>query len=208
MPKLLIETFQMKPNTDLLKEWKDKVEAGEPLVVKALIQRADQKNQNGRIYPYEVLQKECDRYLNDIVKSGNAIGCLDHEDDPVIKLDKASHIMRDLWWDGPDKKEVWGAIEILPTPKGDIAKSLLLRGVPVGISSRAVGSVSKNEAKAADVVENDLNLICWDLVATPSTSAAFLKLHEAKEVKFNPRLDNLPKEIRIKQTLKELLGKK
>ena len=88
------------------------------LLVSGVLQRADAKNQNGRIYPYNILKKEVDRYLNEVVKPGHAMGQLDHIDSPVIELDKVSHLIEDLWWDGADKKDLYGKIRLLNTPKG------------------------------------------------------------------------------------------
>lgn len=208
MAKLLIETFQMKPDPSVLKEWKDRVAAGEPLIVKnVILQRADAKNQNNRIYPYDILKAKCDKYKDVSIAGGNALGELDHSDVPLVSLSNASHVVDDLWWDGPGGKEVMGNIRILNTPKGNIAKEILLSGIPVGISSRALGSVMHNEAQGADIVKEDLEIVAFDLVGTPSTQNSFLRLHEGKEFFINPRKGVMPREIRIQQALKELLKK-
>ena len=136
------------------------------------------------------------RRNNKIVWTGNC-------DSPVISLKNASHIIEDLWWAGSDNKEVYGKIRLLDTPNGNIAKSIVLSGIPLGISSRAVGSVKK--VNDVDVVDEDLQLICFDIVSNPSTSNAYLNLQEIKN--FNPR-KILPAEIRIKEILDELLNKK
>lgn len=205
---LLKEYNTIKLDQTMIKENIEAAHEGRPIVVVGVIQRADEKNQNGRIYPYEILKKEIDRYKNEIIGSrdGNcAMGQLDHVDTPIIELDKVSHIMEDVWWDGPGGKEVWGKIRLLNTPKGEIAKKIVLDGIPLGISSRAVGSVQKRND--IDYVQDDLNMVCWDLVGTPSTNSAYLRLHEAKEIHgFNPK-KVLPPEYRIKQTLRELLKK-
>lgn len=205
--KLLREVTQITITEDMVKEFQQMKAEGQPIIVTGVIQRADAKNQNGRIYPYSILKKECDRYLEEAVKKGLAMGELDHTDEPIIQLKNVSHVIDDVWWDGPDKKDVVGKIRLLPTPAGKIAESIVMSGIPLGISSRAVGSVSKNEAQGVDMVGEDLNIICWDLVGTPSTDNAFLRIHEAKEIKdFNPR-KILPPKIRLEQALKELLGK-
>lgn len=204
MSILLKEYFQLTPNTEMLTELRDLHEKGEPLLVKGVIQRAEAKNQNGRIYPRNVLEKECQRYQDEFVKKGISLGELDHTDEPVIALKNVSHLIRKLWWEGDD---VMGEVQLLNTPAGKIAQEIVINGIPLGISSRAIGSVSKNEDKGADVVQDDLQLICFDLVGTPSTDGAFLGLREGKEIKnFNPR-KILPPEMRIKQVLSEILKK-
>lgn len=205
--KLLKEIYQIQITEGMIKEFQQMKADGQPIVVIGIIQRGDQKNQNGRIYPYNILKKECDRYLEDVVRKGLAIGELDHTEEPVIQLKNVSHVIDDIWWDGPEKKDVYGKIRLLSTPAGKIAENILLSGIPLGISSRAVGSVSKNEAQGVDIVGEDLNIICWDLVGTPSTNDAYLRLHEAREIKdFDPN-KVLPPKMRLEQALKELLGK-
>ena len=180
---------------------------GKPMIVVGILQRSDAKNQNGRIYPHSVLKRECDRYKRELVDRKLAIGQLDHTDSPIIELKNASHIIQDLWWGGPEEKDVMGKIRLLNTPMGKVAQEIVLSGIPLGVSSRAVGSVSKNEAQGADIVGEDLNIVCWDLVGTPSTDRAYLSLHEAKRIEnFNPQ-KILPKEYRLKQTLADLLKK-
>lgn len=143
---------------------------------------------------------------NFLTRSPNGYVCwTGNTDEPVIALSNTSHRITKLWWEGDD---VLGEVQLLNTPKGKIAQELVLQGIPLGISSRAIGSVSKNEAKGADEVQDDLQMICFDLVGTPSTEGAFLGMTKSlREVKnFNPR-KILPPEIRIKMTLQELLKK-
>lgn len=205
--KLLREVTQIPITEEMVKEFQQMKEAGQPIIVTGVIQRADAKNQNGRIYPYSILKKECDRYMNEAVRKKVAMGQLDHTDSPIIELQHVSHVIDDMWWDGPEQKDVMAKIRLLPTPKGKIAENIIMSGIPLGISSRAVGSVSKNEDKGADVVGEDLSIVCWDLVGTPSTDNAYLQLHEAKEIKnFNPN-KILPPKVRLHAVLKELLGK-
>lgn len=209
--KLLLKEYtQLKLTPDVLKEYAN--DPKKPFTVVGIIQRADAKNQNGRIYPFEILKKEADRYMNEAVKTKTAFGELDHRDSPILELKNASHIIDDMWWgDDPEPsvnetigsgKCLFGKIRLLDTPMGDIARKIVLAGSPLGISSRAVGSVSKNEAKGADMVGDDLQLVCWDLVGSPSTHGAFLKLHENFNVS-----KALPREVKIIQTLNELLKK-
>lgn len=197
---ILKEYNTLRVEPEVLKEFAN--DPSKPITVVGVIQRADAKNQNGRVYPYSILKKEVDRYLNEVVKPGHAMGQLDHIDSPVIELDKVSHLIEDVWWDGPDSKDLYGKIRLLNTPKGQIAQQIVREGIPLGISSRAIGSISKNESQSADVVGEDLQLICWDLVGTPSTHQAYLRLHE----NFDPS-KVMPQPIRIKNVLKELLKK-
>lgn len=205
MSFLLKEHYTVSLKEEKLREMRERNEQGLPVIVVGVVQRADAKNQNGRVYPYDTLKKEVDRYKNDVISQGNALGELDHTNEPIIQLDRVSHLIEDLWWDGPEQKEVWGRIRLLDTPKGEIAKKIVLQGIPLGISSRAVGSVESKDG--SDYVKDDLNMICWDLVGTPSTDQAYLRLHETKEIKnFDPR-KVYPAKYRIKETLNELLKK-
>jgi len=182
---------------EVIKE--EKVNGSTNLIVKGVIQRADTLNQNGRIYPKDILFKELENYKK-FVSERRAVGELDHADDPVVNLKNVSHLITDIWTDG---SVVYGKIEILPTPMGNIARSLIESNVKVGISSRALGSVrSRGDA---DVVQDDLHLICWDLVSEPSTPGAFM-MREAKEV--DPRiLDKIfSKTDRINRIANDILG--
>lgn len=201
MEKLLLKEYSsISATSEALKEFLDHPD--KPISVVGVIQRADHKNQNGRIYPFNILKKEVDRYIEECVKKGVAMGQLDHTDKAIIDLEKVSHIIENLWWGGDDNKDLMGKIKILKTPAGRIAEEIVKAGIPLGISSRAVGSVMRNEAQGADVVGDDLQIVCWDLVGTPSTHNAYLSLHE----NFDPN-KSLPKEARIKQVLQELLRK-
>jgi len=202
---MLKEHYRIQLKEEKLNEMREADANGRPIVVVGVIQRSDAKNQNGRIYPHDILSKEVKRYQDEVIGGGFGMGQLDHTDNPVIELDKVSHILEQIWWDGPDEKEVWGKIRLLNTPKGKIAKQIVLDGIPLGISSRAVGSVTSRDG--CDYVEDDLSLICWDLVGTPSTDNAYLKLHEAREINNFDKRKVYPVKYRIKDTLKELLNK-
>jgi len=169
------------------------------LFVKGVIQRADTLNQNGRIYPKDILFKEVENYRK-VVQERRAMGELDHADDPVVNLKNVSHLITDIW---SDDEVVYGKIEILPTPMGNIARNLIESNVKIGISSRALGSVrSRGDA---DIVQDDLHLICWDLVSEPSTPGAYM-MREAKEV--DPRILNkiFSKSDRIDRIANDILG--
>ena len=139
-----------------------------------VMQRADAQNGNGRVYPQKTLEREIENYKN-LIAQNRAVGELDHPDDSVINLKNVSHLVTDVWWNG---KDVMGKLKILDTPAGNILKALISSGVTLGISSRALGSVHESQGKT--IVEDDLQLICFDIVSEPSTKGAFLNLSEAK----------------------------
>ena len=142
-----------------------------PLIVTGVIQRAEAKNQNGRIYPREVLEREIENYINGPVKERRALGELDHPESSVINLQNTSHNITKVYWDGDD---VMGEVEILGTPAGNILKELFRNGITVGISSRGMGSVKDNVNEGTVEVQDDFELLCWDFVSTPSTQGAFM----------------------------------
>jgi len=176
-------------------------ENGRPskLFVKGIIQRADALNQNGRIYPREILFKEIENYKK-VVLERRATGELDHCDEPVVNLKNVSHLITDIWNDGND---VYGKLEILPTPMGNIARALLESNVKVGISSRALGSVQSRGD--ADIVQDDLHLICFDLVSEPSTNLAFMVM-EGREYSKDEVKALISKNDRINRVCNEILS--
>ena len=146
------------------------------LVVKGVLQRAESKNQNGRVYPREVLLKEVSKYLSEQVKERRALGELDHPDSSVVNLNNASHNIIEMHWDGDD---LLGTVEVLSTPAGNILKELFKSGIKLGISSRGLGSVepmreSDGEDGAVEV-QPDFELIAFDFVSNPSTHGAFMR---------------------------------
>ena len=147
------------------------VKENKPLMVTGVLQRAEAKNQNGRVYPKEVLAREVKQYMKGPVAENRAMGELDHPESSVINLQNVSHTVKKCWWDGDD---VMGRVEILSTPAGNILKALFASGITVGISSRGMGSVSENLAEGTMTVEDDFELLCWDFVSTPSTHGAFM----------------------------------
>tara|TARA_Y100000992_G_scaffold210689_1_gene144742 strand:+ start:174 stop:773 length:600 start_codon:yes stop_codon:yes gene_type:complete len=145
------------------------------LVVKGVLQRAESKNQNGRIYPREVLLREVGKYLDTNVSERRALGELDHPESSVVNLNNASHNIVEMHWDGDD---LLGTVEVLSTPAGNILKELFRSGIKLGISSRGLGSVEPvNEADGEDTVEvqDDFELIAFDFVSNPSTHGAFMR---------------------------------
>ena len=144
------------------------------LIVKGVLQRADAKNQNGRVYPREVLLKEVSKYLSEQVTERRALGELDHPDSSVVNLNNASHNIIEMHWDGDDHL---GTVEVLSTPSGNILKELFKSGIKLGISSRGLGSVEPMRESDGDTVEvqPDFELIAFDFVSNPSTHGAFMR---------------------------------
>lgn len=147
------------------------------LIVKGVLQRAESKNQNGRVYPRDVLLKEVSKYLSEQVTERRALGELDHPDSSVVNLNNASHNIIEMHWDGDD---LLGTVEVLGTPSGNILKELFKSGIKLGISSRGLGSVEpmqEAEGKESDTVEvqPDFELIAFDFVSNPSTHGAFMR---------------------------------
>ena len=141
-----------------------------PLVVKGVIQRAEAKNQNGRIYPREILEREINKYIEGPVREKRALGELDHPESSVINLQNVSHNVTKIKMMGDD---VYGEVEILPTPAGKILQALFASGITVGISSRGMGSVKEGSGGTVEV-QDDFELLCFDFVSTPSTHGAFM----------------------------------
>ena len=138
---------------------------------KAILQRANAKNQNGRVYPKEILIRESEKYINEYIRERRALGELDHpENRTVVNLANVSHNIVESHWEGDD---LIGTIEILNTPSGNIVKELMRSGIKIGVSSRGVGSVRELGENTVEV-EDDFNLICFDIVSNPSTQGAFL----------------------------------
>jgi|TARA_R110000868_G_scaffold4892_1_gene30431 hypothetical protein len=161
MKSLIIETnlFEGKVNED---------SSGRTLV-KGVLQRSGAENQNGRVYPREVLEREINKYQT-LVKERRALGELDHPDSSVINLKNVSHNIKEVHWEGND---VIGTVEILPTPSGNILKELLRAGILLGISSRGMGSTQPIKDNKL-LVGEDFELIGWDFVSNPSTHGAFM----------------------------------
>jgi hypothetical protein len=162
------------------------------------LQEAEQKNGNGRVYPREVLEREVQKYVDGPVKTRTALGELDHPEASVVNLANTSHVITEVWWKGND---LMGKLELLPTPSGNIAKALILSGIPLGISSRGMGSV-KQLGETVEV-QDDFELLCWDLVSVPSTPQAYMQLAESKQFASNKdysKVNELITEIICAQT--------
>ena len=167
--QVLIEYFSFSPSPRALHE--AKLSPSKNLIVEGVVQRADAKNQNGRVYPKETLEREVEKYILGPIAENRALGELDHPDSSIINLKNVCHNIKSLWWDGDD---LMGKIEVLPTPSGNILKELFLNNITVGISSRGMGSVQPLGEGTVEV-QDDFELLCWDFVSTPSTYGAFMK---------------------------------
>ena len=152
--------------------------------VKGKLQEADVKNGNGRVYPLEILKKQVDEYIKGPVSSKTATGELDHPESSVINLNNVSHLITKVWWEGND---VMGELLLLNTPSGKIAQEIVSAGIPLGISSRGMGSV-KQIGESVEV-QDDFELLTWDLVSVPSTPNAYMKpvgLNENMQYNISP----------------------
>jgi len=167
MKHLLVDTMLFSATPRQLNE---SSENGGKLIVSGVLQRAEAKNQNGRVYPKKILMREVANYKKVQIKENRALGELDHPDYSVINLRNVCHNVLDVNWDGDD---VVGKVEILPTPSGNILKNLLQAGIRLGISSRGLGSVKEINETTVEV-QDDFELIGWDFVSNPSTHGAFM----------------------------------
>ena len=190
-----------------------------PFEFYAVLQKFDTPNRNGRTYPERILKREADKYKQ-IIKKGLSTSELNHPESSLIDLDRVSHIITDIWW---DKNILMGKLKLLTSPgfhergvvttKGDIAANLLRQGVTLGISSRGVGSLKKVGER--NEVQDDFELICFDLVSSPSTPGAYLfddvserenyeeNLEEEKKLKSEP----MTQSIDLMKRLSDYLGK-
>ena len=143
------------------------------LIVKGVLQRAEAKNQNGRIYPREILFREAKKYTKEFIKQRRAMGELDHPESSVVNLQNVSHNVKKMHWEGDN---LLGTVEVLGTPAGNILKELFKSGIKLGISSRGLGSVEEMNEGEGDTVEvqPDFELIAFDFVSNPSTHGAFM----------------------------------
>ena len=177
--KLLREYFELCDGgicQDLLTEDEKRRVANGATILSGVMQMSETQNGNGRIYPHNVLLREVERY-SEMVENRRALGELDHPESSVVNLANCSHLVIAIWMEG---KNCMGKIEILPTPSGNILKSLVECGIPMGISSRGMGSVTERNGQT--IVEDDFQLICFDMVSDPSTPGAFM-MTEAKDLK-------------------------
>ena len=166
--KLLVEQNLLYYDNELIKEAHD---ASKPLVLRHVtLQRANSKNQNGRIYPRNVLTKEVVKYEKEFVQQNRALGELDHPESPIVNL---RNVCANVTKIGMNGDSVMGDMQILSTPAGNIVRELVKNNIRLGVSSRGVGTV-KNVNEDTLEVQNDYNLICFDVVSNPSSPGAFI----------------------------------
>ncbi len=164
-------------NKKIISEMKD-MDFSQDLILYAVLQKYDTPNKNGRIYPEVILKRENEKYQT-LIKKGGALNELNHPSSSLIDLDRVSHSILETWWDG---RMLMGKIKLFTSPgwkkmgivstKGDQAAMLIMNGATLGISSRGVGSL-KN-VKGQNIVQEDFELVCFDLVSSPSTPGAYV----------------------------------
>jgi len=193
----LLNSYQVFDYTpDQIKEAKE--ENSGKIVMKGILQKSDTLNQNGRIYPKNVLEREVRNYQKFIIEN-RALGELDHPDSSVVNLKNVSHIVREAYLDGD---VVYGQVEILDTPSGKILQSLVESGVKLGISSRGVGTTKRQGDY--QIVQDDFQLICWDFVSEPSTPGAFM-MAEGRQINPDELRNVFTKSDRIDRILNDIL---
>ena len=198
MAQLLREFYELCEGgvcQDLLTEAEKRFVAEGGMMLTGRCQHANLPNGNERVYPLEVLQREVKKYKS-IVEDNRALGELDHPDSSIINLANVSHMVVNIWMDGP---EVMAKCKVLDTPSGQILRSLVDAGVKIGISSRGMGSVSERMGKT--IVEDDFQLICFDIVSEPSTPNAFMSLSEGKLM--NEQVEKTNKIINLMDSILE-----
>jgi hypothetical protein len=190
---LLIETQ--------LFEGKVQEDASGRVLVNGVLQRAGAENQNGRVYPKSILEREAKKY-EQLIKERRALGELDHPDSSVINLKNVSHNIREIHWEGDD---LVGTVEILPTPSGNILKALLDAGILLGISSRGMGSTKPVGGNKVEVQE-DFELVGWDFVSNPSTHGAFMRpMNESVNKKLQEQADVCGDYCRAQDLMREII---
>ena len=169
------------------------------IVLKGILQKSGTLNQNGRIYPKPILERELRNYQK-FIQENRALGECDHPDSSVVELKNVSHIVREAYM---EDDVVYGTVELLDTPAGKILQSLVESGVTLGISSRGVGSTKKVDGN--QMVQDDFQLICWDFVSEPSTPGAFM-MSEGKEINESDLNSHFNKSDRIDRVFNDILS--
>ena len=174
-------------------EQKNFLDYSKPFEFYAVLQKYNTPNRNGRVYPEKILKREADNYKK-MIEKGTSLSELNHPESSLIDLDRVSHIITEVWWDGP---VLLGKLKLLTSPgfhergvcstKGDLAANYLRQGVTLGISSRGVGSLKK--VGEQNEVQDDFELICFDLVSSPSTPGAYLFLNKDDRMKYEENLE-------------------
>jgi hypothetical protein len=166
------------------------------MILSGKLQEGDRQNGNGRVYPTGVLSREIDNYKQ-MVKDMRALGELDHPESSIINLNNVSHLVLDVWMEG---KVVMGKLKVLDTPSGKILRSLIEGGAQLGISSRGLGSIEQKGGKT--MVQDDFQLICFDIVSDPSTPDAYMRISENKI----PERQIFQKKDRINRLLNDIIN--
>ena len=173
------------------------------LVVRGILQKAVEQNQNGRVYSRQILERESGKY-QELIDDRRALGELDHPESSVVNLQNVSHNVTKMWW---EDNNLVGEVEVLGTPSGNILKELFKSGITLGISSRGMGTTREHEGKT--LVNDDFELVAFDFVSNPSTRGAFLEpvnLNESKtfETKGGERV--CTKYCAVESIIHEILG--
>ena len=198
MPQLLREFYELCEGgvcQDLLTEAEKRFVSEGGMMLSGKLQEADCENGNGRMYPHAILEREVGKYKQ-VVEDHRALGELDHPDSSIINLVNVSHMVTQVWMEGPS---VMGKIKVLNTPSGQILRALVESGVKTGISSRGMGSVKEQMGKT--IVEDDFQLICFDIVSEPSTPNAFMALSENRLMN-----EQIQKNNKILTLMNEIIG--
>lgn len=167
--ELLVECITFEADRQSLTEAMNN--PNRPFQVKGILQRKGKKNQNGRIYPDDILEREVGKYLNTFVAERRAMGELDHPESSIVNLKNVSHNVVEMHWQGDD---LIGTVEVLTTPNGNILRELFRNGIRLGISSRGLGTLKKTMQEGTSIVGDDFELIAFDFVSNPSTQGAFM----------------------------------
>ena len=193
-------------NKKIISEMKD-MDFSEDLILYAVLQKYDTPNKNGRIYPEMLLKREVDKYQT-LIKKGGALNELNHPSSSLIDLDRVSHSILETWWDG---KILMGKIKLFTSPgwkkmgivstKGDQAAMLIMNGATLGISSRGVGSLKTERGQ--NIVQDDFELVCFDLVSSPSTPGAYVFNDPADRDQYQESIQEKPE---LNDRMKKLMG--
>jgi len=180
-------------NLSMIRENRDMLDHSKPFEFYAVLQKYNTPNRNGRVYPEKILKREAENYKK-MIQKGTALSELNHPESSLIDLDRVSHAITDIWWEGP---VLLGKLKLLTSPgfhergivstKGDLAANYLRQGVTLGISSRGVGSLKKIGEQ--NEVQDDFELICFDLVSSPSTPGAYLFRDKDQRMNYEENLD-------------------
>ena len=170
------------------------------MILNGILQKANTLNQNGRIYPHHILEREIRNYEK-LIREKRAFGELDHANEPIVNMKNISHTIREIWMEGD---VVYGKVEVLDTPCGKIIEAIIKAGCRPGISSRALGSLQRENN--VNVVQDDLQIICWDFVSEPSTPMAFMQLAEAKVIDMDSARKAFTKSDFVERAVNDILS--